>query len=363
MPAEYRIDIRDTSGFKVAEVTDYNWVSYSKRIAQAGVAQFELLGAHPLLGMLGLDYQVEVWRRNLDVGLAWYADFYGLYRGTELKNADGIDLATLTCPGQMSLLARRSINYYASTVNRSAFTAVQAETIAKTLVSYNAGENALVSNGRFRNGVINGISIETDLGRGSALDWACANVNLLQSLADLSYIGGGDFDLVKTGPAAWEFRWYAGQLGADRHTTVLFSIALGNMEAPVYTYNRTDEKTVAVVGGSGTGSARPVVVAYGADYAASNDIEEFVNGSSFTTVNGLTAEGNRQLYASRARQRFKFAALQIPSTYYGLHYRMGDIVTAGYKSFSSSSEKIMGVTVAFSGQDMQERVTLEVMNV
>ena len=364
MPAEYRIDVRDTTGAKIAEVTDYNWLSYSRRVLEPGIARFELPGNHALVNMLGLDYQIEIWRRNTDMGLAWYADYYGFHRGLELSNKNSIDLATITAPGQMSLLSRRTIAYYSGTASRTQFTTTAAETICKTLVSYNAGPNALAANSRFRDAVITGLTVEADSARGTTLDWSCANVELLKTLADIARVGGGDFDLLNTGSSTWQFKWYPGQLGADRHTTVLFSVALGNMENPVYTYDRTAEKTVAIVGGAGTGSGRPVIYITGPDYVAgSNDVEEFVNGSSFTTVAGLTAEGNRAMYTDRARQKFTFSALQIPSTYYGLHYFLGDIVNAGYRTFSSASEKIMGVTVGFSGSDLVERIALEVINV
>jgi len=361
MGAEYRIDIRDTSGALVAQLTDYSWLSYSKRVNELGLLRFGLPGDHRVLSSLADKYQVEVWRRNVDVGVAWQCDFYGFYRSQLWENQDGLDTFTAECPSQMSLLNWRIVAWYSETANRTSFVSQPAETIAKTLVSYNAGANALASNGRRRDGAISGLTVEADGARGNTLDWSCSYVNLLKTLQDLARVGGGDFDLVKTGAAACDFRWRPGQLGTDRSASVIFALNLGNMAGPSYKFDRTAEKTAAIVGGQGEGSGRAVVIRNGPDLTATNDIEVFDDARNYTTTAGLQADGDRALWLSRARQEFKFTALQIPACYYGLHYVLGDLVTARYKTFQSSAQKIMGVTVGFA--DGTEQIDLEMMYV
>ena len=365
MSSDYRIDIRDTSGDLVATVTNYNSLSYTKKVNEVGVGQFEIDGNDSVTSLLALDYQVEFWRRNLAMGVPWYCDFFSLFRGVEQKNDGGKELFTAHCLSHNSLLARRYVGYYKGYAGRSSFAATAPETIAKALVNYNATANATTINGRYRNGALSGfsIAIDADLGRGSALDWECANQNLMKTLQDLAKSSGNDFDLVRTSPTTWTFYWYPGQLGADRHATVKFAIGLGNMAQPVYTLDSTAEKTVALVGGQGDGASRPVVVRNGPDHTAGNDIEDFVNASNYTTIDGLNAAGDQAMYVDRARSTFKFNALQTQGCYYGKDYFLGDIVSASYKAFSSTSEKIMGVTVGFDAQNFVEAIALDMMNI
>jgi hypothetical protein len=200
----------------------------------------------------------------------------------------------------------------------------------KTLVQYNAGASATTANGRIRDGVIEGITVAADGGFGNVISKGCAYENLLEALQKIAAIGGGDFDLVKTGAATWQFRWYTGQRGTDRTDSVLFALERGNMAAPEYTHDRVDERTVAIVAGQGEESDRAVEVRTGPDYAADNDIETFVEASDLTTTAGLQSRGDTELEESRARQQFEFAVLQTPGCFYGVHYGLGDLVKAQY---------------------------------
>jgi len=362
MSSEYRIDVKDRTGALVATCTNYSSLTYRKRINEISLGEFTIDGNDPLVDLLDWNYQVEVWRRNLDMGVAWYCDFYGLHRGYVQKNSGGVETYTARMLSQNSLLARRCIGYYAGYANRSKYTTVAPETIAKSLVTYNATASATTGDGRYRNGALSGfaINVDTDQARGTALDWSCANQNLMATLQSLAETAGADFDLVRTGPATWTFYWYPGSLGADLHETVKFALQWGNMADPELTYDRTGEKTVAVTGGQGDGSGRPIVIRTGADYAAANDIETFVNASNYTLTAGLNAAGDSEMYTDRARAALTFKALQTRSCYYGKDYALGNIVSAAYKSFSSAAQKITGVTVGFDGQSAVENIELEV---
>jgi hypothetical protein len=258
--------------------------------------------------------------------------------------------AIVTCPGLMSMLAWRIVAWPAGTASRSKFTSAKAETIMKTLVTYNATSSASVANGRIRAGEIAGLSVEADGAHGTSLDWFCAYEPLLDALQKLAAVAGGDFDLVKLTATTWQLRWYTGQLGTDRSATVIFALPRGNMANPQYKDLRVDEKTVCVVGGQGEGAARAVAVRTGDNYGASNDIEMFTNGSSSDTTAGLQAQGDAALGENQARQQFSFDALQTPATLYGTHYVLGDLVTA-VNPFTAASVtlKIDEVAVSIQG--------------
>lgn len=365
LPAvQYKLRVHDADGVLKAEVTDFEYLVYRKRVNEAGVLEFRLGGDHAAIDLLVHRGQVEVWRRLPRFGVDWYRDFVGLFLDQERFYVGGSWLVG-RCAGLLGMLDWRYVMWKAGTVDRCAFSAVEAETIMKTLVSYNAGANATTGNGRERTGTIAGLSVEADGGNGNSLDWSCAWKNLLGELGKLARVAGGDFDLVKTAAAAWEFRWFTGQRGTDRSAEVIFSLGRGNMGSPRYRENRMGERTVAVVAGQGQGDARAVEVRTGADYAAGNDKEVFVNAAQFSTASGLQAAGDEKLDALQARGGLSFEMLQTPACLYGKHYCidedgegvLGDLVTARYDDIEEV-QKIVGVTVVL-GADGNEVIDVE----
>ncbi len=352
MTAEYRLDIHTSDGVKVAEVTDYLDLAYSKRVNAPGLLQFILLGDHRVIGELEHDGQVIVYRRNATLGLPWTADFWGLLRYQRRYFTDHA-LYEARAPGLLSLLGRRYVAWPAGTANRSEFTNVAGETLMKTLVDYNAGAGATEANGRVRDGVISGIIVQADTGQGNTISKGCAWQNLLETLQDLAGIAGGDFDLIKVGPATWEFRFYLGQRGTDRTAELLFTLERGNMAEPEYTYDRLAEATVAIGAGQGEGADREVVVRTGPDYASDNDIEVFVDARGNETVAGVISSADARLEKTRAREQFSFRVVQTPGCAYGVHYQSGDLVRAQYGPVNVV-QKIVGVNIRFDENGMEQ---------
>lgn len=348
MATEYKIRIFDRTGTLQYELIDYRALAYTKAVNEPGMGIITLDGRAPVVSVIDLDWQVEIYRRDLTHSLAWYCDFYGLFRDSEEKaDENGVRSATLYCPGQMSLLQRASIAYPAATASRTVFSSTPAETIAKTLVTYNATSSGTTADGRIRDVTLPSIIVEADAATGASLDYNCAWQNLHNALIDLADVGGGDFDLVKTDVAEWEFRWYAGQLGTDRSGTIAFSLSQGNMTNPVLRRNTLSERTVAIVGGQGEENTRDVVVRTGSNYdAAYNAIEVFVDARQMSTTAGLNAAGDAALAVYQARYDLQFDVLQIPSTVYGRDYALGDLVTAVYGGYSATKQ-VASVAVEF----------------
>lgn len=369
MTSDFQIIVRNTAGAKVAEVTDHLELGYALRVNAPGLATFTLDGDHPLVDQLADKYQVEIWRRNTLMGVPWYCDFYGLYRAG-MSGFTNADRFAAWAPGQLAMLGWRTVAFPAGVVGRSQFSALPAETIAKAMVGYNAtaagdaGAGDTAGGNRARAATLAGfdIAVETDLGRGNVVNWYCANDNLLESLQKLALIAGGDFALVKTGPAAWEFRFYAGQLGTDRSATVLFSLARGNMAEPQLKLDRQAERTVAIVGGGGEGVLRTYEVVEGAAFSTDNDIELFVDARDLgTDTAGMDARGAVKLAGLLAHQEFSYNVLQTPGCFYGRHYFLGDLVQGAYRS-AAAVQKLTGITVS-STPDEPEVVGVELSNV
>lgn len=362
MAAEYKLRLFTSAGVLQAEVTDFLKVAYTKAINAPGLATFQLNADHNAIALLSNRSQIEIWRRNRALDLDWYCDFYGLFLD-QLRQEPQLPLFTAYCPGQMWLLGTRHVLWYARTSNRSRFASVAAETVLKTLVVYNAGASATTGNGRLRTGTITGISNQADGSGGNTISWSCAWKNLLEELQDIARVAGGDFDLIKTGAATWQFRWYTGQRGTDRSATVIFATSRGNMANPIYRYSRIAEKTVALAAGQGDGSARETAIRTGDDYAASNDVEVFVDARNVPVGDtaGLQAAADEALDENQAREDFGFDVLQTQSCAYGVHYcidgDIGDLVTARYLALSATL-KIIGVTVQVQ-PDGSETIDLE----
>jgi hypothetical protein len=205
--------------------------------------------------------------------------------------------------------------------------------------------------------------VEADGANGNTLDWNCAFDNLLVSLQELARVAGGDFDLVKTAAATWEFRWYTGQLGTDRSATVEISLDRGNMGVPVKSWNkRIREKTVAIVMGQGVEDDRDYEIRTGTNYNVStNNREIYVNASDVPQGNSgeLQDRGDEKLDALEARDLLDFTVVQTASSRYKVHYALGDLVTVvNPYDGSSGTHKISDVTISL-GRDGQETIHID----
>lgn len=369
MSANYALVIKSIAGTPLRILTGqeggFRWLEYKKEANGVGVLLFDLDGDHDAIDDLAQDGQVEVYRTDVDRDVDWYVDFEALFVDEERRaDDDGNTLFRAICPGQMDFLARAVVAWPADTASRSIFTTAKAETILKTLVTYNAvAASATTANGRIRTTDLANISVEADAAGGNTLTFACAQQPLLEALQDVARIGDRDFYLARTGAQAWEFR-VKQYLGTDRSTTVIFALNFGNMSNPMLKRNRLNEKTVAIVGGQGTESDRTFVVRTGANYSATyNSKEVFYPATQYTTTAGLQAAGDVRLDELEAKDDLTWDVIQTPGSLYGVHYFLGDLVV-GYYQGVTATKQITGVTVSFApGNERVENIAIETANV
>lgn len=356
---EYQVRLRDANGALVAVLAGdahgggFLSCTYRKVVNAPGMLAFVLDADSEAAALVENNGIVELWRRDNGNELPWARDFTGIVRRRLWRSRDQHTL-TVYCPGPSYLLSKRHVLWPAGTTNRSMFLNDPAETIAKTLVAYNAGADATVANGRLYDGAITGLSVEADAAGGNTLDWYCAYDNLLATLQDLAKVGGGDFDTVQTDDAAFEFRWYDDQLGTDRSATVIFALEWGNMAEPEYEDDRLDERNIVAALGQGEGSARTVTIRTTGD----EDSEGTTDARNEATEAGLEAVADMRLAQWQRRQSFTFRALQTPSCLYGKHYFLGDLVTARYGGVYSATRKVIAVDVSFD-EDGTQTITPE----
>lgn len=323
--ANYRIDVYHADGLLQSVITDFETLTYNKQVNSPGIISLTLYGEHKILKSIQDKWKLEVWRKP-DNGI-WAKEITGLLRSLKWKYANKPS-AILTGNGILSILAWRHVLYSAGVEDRTKFTNKKAESIAKDLVKYNATNLATTGNGRLRDGSINGLSVSTNNNTGNTINWFCAYDNLLATLQELSKIGDGDFDLIQTSPNNYEFMWYPQQLGTNRTDSVLIAMERGNMANPVYTDERSAEKSVAIVGGQGELSDRAIEIVTGGNYNIThNNIETFVSATDVDNQQGLITRGNQRLQETKVIRTFSFEVIQTPGCEYGKHYFLGDIVS------------------------------------
>lgn len=362
MAIEYGLILKTQAGLAQKAFQDFLSLSYRKEVNAPGVLQFTVSDEHAIVDLVEQDGQIEVWRWDYANGIDQYCDFYGLMIQEErVQDDNGLSTVTYSCPGQMDFLSRAIVAYPAGSVNRSQFTGKSAEEIMGTLVTRNATSSGTTADGRARNVDTWGsyISVEAYGSAGNILDFACAWANLLEALQDVARVGGRDFTLVKTGAQSWQFRTDE-TLGDDRSATVRFAPNLGNMRNPRLLRRRLNEKTVAIVGGQGENADRAIVTRTGTNYQATyNSKEVFVQATQYTTTAGLQTAGDVRLAELRARDDITWDVIQVPSTLYGKHYFLGDLVT-GYYQGVTATKQINAVTVTVQpSRDRVEEISVE----
>jgi hypothetical protein len=310
---------------------------------------------------IGLDYQVEVWKR-FSVYTGWVKVYEGFHR-TWVWQSDnnGSEMFTSYGAGYASLLARRIVAAYAGTVESSK--SGKAETVIKEYVNENAGPGASTDR------VMPGLYVEMDGQTGN--DWQGGRSwnNLLEVCQDIANSGGGDFEVVGIGPSMYVFRWHTGQLGYDRtlgnlygNDPVIFSLQRNNMLTPVLSINNGQEYNCVYVLGQGEGTDRQVMIMHDASAVSSspwNRVEVSRQATNEETEEALQTVGAEELTNGGAKTSVTFEASQTPASAFGIHYGLGDLVTAIYHQ--RVDKKIVKVSVAVGDND--ESIRLEMSDV
>lgn len=346
MAGEYYIELRDfTTGARIAILTGatgsgadarngFLRMGCHQQVNAPGLLEVEVPYDAPFLASLADKTQVLLKRRDPARSIDWYTEFVGLYRDPEYTSRNGRRTYTLRCPGLMSLLSWYHVLWPAATANRTLFTSAKAETIIKTLATYNATSSATTANGRDRTAPLYGIAVAADAAGGNTIDWtASRSKTLLEELQAIALIAGGDFSLAYTNSTTRTLNFHAGQLGTDRTSTVTFAESAGTMDNVRWTRVRSSERTAAIVGGVGEGAARSITTRTGTNYhATDNNIETFVDakdlGEDGDTTAAREARGDKRLDELESRDSFSFDVVQTEGLYYRGSYVLGDLATA-----------------------------------
>lgn len=373
MPGEYYIELRSfITGARIAVITGTTGSGSGarngflklncRRVVNApGSLVFDVPADMPGLWGLADKTQAILFRRDTARGIDWYKEFVGLVRDAAYVSKTGHRTVTLTCPGVLSILGWYHILWPANVAGRTAFTSAKAETIIKTLVTYNAvAASATAASGRDRDARDYGVSIQADAAGGNTIDWSANRAHtLLEELQALVLIGGGDIDLIYSSSTSRQLRFFAGQLGADKSATITFAENLGNMDNVRFGRVRSSERTAVLVAGQGQESARTTTIRTGANYSATNDIEEFVDAKDLNpdTAAGRQARGDKRLDELLSRDTFAFDVVQTRGTYYGPSgtgsYTLGDLVSAVKPDATTVTQQVYAVNLGWAPGELE----------
>lgn len=340
MGVEYRLDVINTLGTKVAEIGGRGKAAFlelgcDKQVNSVGLMSFTLNYEHAAVSLMADKYLVHLYRRWPEKNIPWYLFFPGIYRDDVREDNDGNPRVTFLCPEQKHMLSWCHNLYPAATTNKSKWTGKATETVLKDVVRNNFTSTGTTGFGRDINatngGTLNGytFTVEADSLRGTTLNYESARGEVLKDLQDvISKAGAGDFDLVKTGATTFDFRYYP-LLGTDRTSTITFSTTFGNLRNVRLVTKRSEEKTVIVVGGGGTGASRAKVNRTGANYnVTTNKIEGFANGAittgGTTNTTTLNAIGDGEVVKKRARPVLTYEVVQDGPHLLDRDYFLGD---------------------------------------
>lgn len=344
MPTRYWLNILDLDGAMIAQLNDddagsgFQYLVATQKRNDIGILRSIISQEIPQATIwdeleAGEMYMAELYRSDIPNGIATYREWGGFVRPGRRRAEGKRLLIEITGVHENALLEWRRIMWPADTSNRSVFLAVEAETVAKTLVQYNVTVSATTAAGRATAGANADlpVTIEVDAGRGNVISVSFAWLNLLPALQRVSVIGGGDFRLVRdTDAVSWEFQWRAPYLGTDRSDTVVFALDRDNMENPVLTLTNPWEPTVAVVAGQGQGENRTLVVRTGPNHVSGFHREVFIDARDLSTVAALQDRGDERLDELKARNTLEFIPLQTDALRYGRDYFLGDLVTGRF---------------------------------
>lgn len=349
----YEVRLKNPEGSLIDIIDDWISLKYTPVVNDVGALQLVLDGNYSPFDNLRLDGIIEVVRR---VGGRTYIDAETVWLIREVTRqltGSGERFITIGAVSAIELLSRRLIAFDAGTPQASK--SDKADSMMKAFVSENAGTDAdtdrQIENFTVESSASNGPNIEMEA------DW----VNLLDTLQDISQaaiVAGSAiyFDVVAPVPGGlFEFRTYEGLRGNDNTfpggtNPVILSPARGNLVNVTRTYDWSGEVTVSYAGGAGIGAGREVQSASSVRLEDSpyNRRESFAQGGGTGGASAILDAARTALRKGRPKRSFRGQLVNVTGqTEYGVHWQVGDKVTAQFEGESIDCF-IDSVTIAVS---------------
>jgi hypothetical protein len=361
----YTVMLRNSAGALQSVSQDYLDLAISRTVNAPDVAALIYDSNSANVQYLVQGAIIEIYREDAEAGIASTQEFGGFIRRV-VRTINDRTTYEITALGAMSLLGDRIVAWKAGINNRSKFTAKPAETIVRTLVVTNAGNQATVAGGRILEGTLitPNIAFPATAGTGTVLNVSFAYQNVLEAVQKVCEDGGGDFS-VTYNPTSNQFsaQWHLGQLGTDRSATVKLSVPLGTIGELIVNDDRIEDFTAVIVGGQGEGKARGIATRPATLPTELSSREYFADARNLkkATLGRLRSHGQILLNRQR-RKRITYTAtlLQNAALRYGRDYFLGDLVTI-LDGTAAITQKVQGVDMVFSA-DGKESIDVKLAN-
>jgi hypothetical protein len=322
MSIVWELRLYDSNGARVATFDQWPELVVELGVNRPAVYALRFDGSDPRVGLFEQDALLEGWWTNAERGIEWRREFVAWCIDTrKWTDGGGVKRFVSSGLGLEDLLARTIIDTYSGSPESRKSGA--GETVLKSFVNEQAGPGAIA---RARTG----LTIEADSARGAAWSGQRSNRSLLSVCQQIAELTGLQFGIVRTGAYDFEFRVWE---PVDRRATVIFAEDRGNMGEPEVIEHQSEVANWVKVGGDDAGDAREfeyVEDAASVALSPQNRRERFVNAVDQEPGAELETRGLQEIDKNRALVEFNFKVLQSPGCLYGLHYELGDYVTAIY---------------------------------
>lgn len=342
--ASYSLVYTDSSGNKLAELDPLSF-GYVLVYGDVGWATVVLpYRANALYTNENVDYQIRIFRDGVREGIFFC-------RRWSFNTSGGFTQVQLSAADPNYLLSSRIVAQYAGT--DEAEMSDNADDMMKAVVrdAFTDGTDyAGSATGRDISGL--GFSVAGDTSDGPSINRAFAWTNVLSVLKGIQAASKAEgtevfFDLKEAGGNGFIFTTYTGQPGANRAlnggvTPLIFAPEWGNMAAPFYSEDYSDEENYIYGGGQGQGTSRNIQeVSDSGLIGASiwNRREGFAQANSAQTDNAVREAARDRLAKQRPEKVLRGTLLSTQETPYGGGdgWRVGDKVTTRYLGIQRSA--------------------------
>lgn len=362
---QHQLWLYNPTGTQLDLLQDGNFaaLSYALKENEPGVLELVLPGDYDV-GRIFIDGQIEVYRSYARGTLKLEGETAFFIRKVNWATDENkVKTLHITAYSALGLMQRRIVAYYAGTSYAEKI-ADHWDDMLREIVDENYGPGASYGGDPDRN-LEPWLVVEADAAAGASyvhsFPWRVV-LNVLQDIVNDVRSHGTycTFDVVRIGPAAFEFRVFIGPRGVDHSSVsgdpVIVSLARGNLSTPSVEADWTDEHNYIYGTGQGQNDARVI-------QTAQDDVrigispfnrQEFNRDARMDELpESVLAEANTALEEFRPRINFTGMITQTPGCLYGVNWAWGDIVTAEYEgnSFDCHVDAI-SVTIDESGTEI-----------
>lgn len=370
MSASYEFWMTDDSGNRLLLLDDFFSASYSRTTQGYGSFQIELSFQSlrkKLNPIFSPDRRVEVWR-SPESGLPLRLERSYLLREPRIYTRVEDNIQTITFYGRdgLDLLRRRSVIQDKTTTyaSKTDFIDDMMKAIVREQMLYGSARDSagVLSNARaWPNGefLVDG---DLSLGPSTTKTFQDRNVlDVLKELKDTAFQLGSIvyFDVIETQISGtnrfgWTFRTYSELRGADRTSSVEFSVENENIEKPDYSKSHLEEvNSVYVKNGTTVVNVQDTELVNASRW---NLCESVRFGYFEGAAAGLTSIGNAELGENIPKEELDVIFLnnpggpRSPRSLYGVQWDLGDLLPVSYAGMQIDAEvKIIYVSVNNKG--------------